>query len=256
MAKKRTIRTIPQQRTPVREQNPRERATNFAEVNYGYTEKEALEEAYRCRGCGGGAVVDQKKCMACLTCKRICPYDAPVVESYSTIRPEYCQACGLCAPECPAEAISMVTYDVKEIRNSMATLVGKVDSKRTEPVVVAIVCTNRMGVHGMDLPANYRPFPVHCTSRVDVLDILKAFETGADAVAVMRCGEGNCKYIKIEPRVNARVKRGQELIKALGMEPERIGILNAAPSGNGGHPYAAVCSEFSEKVMKIGIRTK
>jgi coenzyme F420-reducing hydrogenase delta subunit len=91
---------------------------------------------------------------------------------------------------------------------------------------------------------------------VDVLDILKAFETGADGVAVVRCGDNACKYIKIEPRVNARVKRGQELVKSLGMEPERIGILNAMSSGNGGHPYTAVCSEFSEMVKKIGIKTK
>ena len=33
MAKKRTIRTIPQQRTPVREQDPRERVKNFSEVS-------------------------------------------------------------------------------------------------------------------------------------------------------------------------------------------------------------------------------
>lgn len=219
-----------------------------------YTEREALAEASRCRGCGGGAVVDPKKCMACLTCLRICPYGAPVVTSVSEIRPDYCQACGLCAPECPAQAISMVSYDVKEIRNSMATTVGCVDAKRTDPLIVAFVCTNRLGVHGADLPANYRPFPVHCTSRIDVLDILKAFETGADGVAVVRCGDSSCKYEKIEPRVSARVKRSQELVKALGMEPERIGILSAK-TNNGGHPYTAVCTEFSEKVKKLGIRT-
>jgi formate dehydrogenase beta subunit len=220
-----------------------------------YTEREALAEASRCRGCGGGAVVDPKKCMACLTCLRICPYGAPVVTSVSEIRPDYCQACGLCAPECPAQAISMVSYDVKEIRNSMATTVGCVDAKRTDPLIVALVCTNRLGVHGADLPANYRPFPVHCTSRIDVLDILKAFETGADGVAVVRCGDSSCKYEKIEPRVNARVKRSQELVKALGMEPERVGILSAK-TNNGGHPYTAVCTEFSEKVKKLGIRIR
>ncbi len=35
MAKK-TIRTIPQERTPMREQDPLVRAKNFAEVNCGY----------------------------------------------------------------------------------------------------------------------------------------------------------------------------------------------------------------------------
>jgi ferredoxin len=75
----------------------RVRVKTMEHFEEGFTEKEALEEAGRCRGCGGGAVVDQKKCMACLTCLRVCPYGAPVVEAYSTIRPEYCQACGLCA---------------------------------------------------------------------------------------------------------------------------------------------------------------
>ena len=45
MAKKKTIRTIPQQRTPMREQDPRERAKNFAEVACGYRLEDALKEA-------------------------------------------------------------------------------------------------------------------------------------------------------------------------------------------------------------------
>jgi glutamate synthase (NADPH/NADH) small chain len=51
MAKKRTIRTIPQQRTPMREQDPRERATNFAEVACGYGLEDALRESERCLLC-------------------------------------------------------------------------------------------------------------------------------------------------------------------------------------------------------------
>jgi len=51
MAKKRTIRTIPQQRTPMREQDPRIRAKNFAEVASGYSLEEALVESERCLRC-------------------------------------------------------------------------------------------------------------------------------------------------------------------------------------------------------------
>jgi glutamate synthase (NADPH/NADH) small chain len=50
-AKKKTIRTIPQERTPMREQPPLVRARNFKEVALGYTQEEALVEADRCLQC-------------------------------------------------------------------------------------------------------------------------------------------------------------------------------------------------------------
>jgi glutamate synthase (NADPH/NADH) small chain len=51
VAKKRTIRTIPQQRTPVREQAPAERVKNFSEVSCGYAQEDALVESERCLLC-------------------------------------------------------------------------------------------------------------------------------------------------------------------------------------------------------------
>jgi glutamate synthase (NADPH/NADH) small chain len=51
VAKKRTIRTIPQQRTPVREQAPAERVKNFSEVSRGYAQEDALVESERCLLC-------------------------------------------------------------------------------------------------------------------------------------------------------------------------------------------------------------
>ncbi|HEX4885892.1 MAG TPA: NADPH-dependent glutamate synthase [Casimicrobiaceae bacterium] len=51
MAKKKTIRTIPQERTPMPEQEPAVRARNFREVACGYTLEQALREADRCLQC-------------------------------------------------------------------------------------------------------------------------------------------------------------------------------------------------------------
>ncbi|MBI2753098.1 MAG: NADPH-dependent glutamate synthase [Betaproteobacteria bacterium] len=51
MAKKKTIRTIPQQRTPVREEDAALRAKNFAEVAHAYRVEDALKEAERCLMC-------------------------------------------------------------------------------------------------------------------------------------------------------------------------------------------------------------
>ena len=51
LVKKKTIRTILQDRTPMREQEPLVRARNFEEVACGYNEKEALRESDRCLDC-------------------------------------------------------------------------------------------------------------------------------------------------------------------------------------------------------------
>jgi glutamate synthase (NADPH/NADH) small chain len=49
--KKKTIRMIPQARTPAHEQEPHIRARNFAEVNCGYLVEDAMLEAERCLMC-------------------------------------------------------------------------------------------------------------------------------------------------------------------------------------------------------------
>ncbi|MEI7612662.1 MAG: NADPH-dependent glutamate synthase [Betaproteobacteria bacterium] len=51
MAKKKTIRTIPQERTPMPEQPPLVRAKNFEEVACGYHPDDALRESERCLMC-------------------------------------------------------------------------------------------------------------------------------------------------------------------------------------------------------------
>ena len=56
--KKRTIRTIPQTRTPMPEQPAKERAKNFKEVACGYSLEEALRESERCLLCPDPACIE------------------------------------------------------------------------------------------------------------------------------------------------------------------------------------------------------
>ena len=57
------------------------------------------------------ARVDAGKCIACLTCVRTCPFNAPYItaEGYAVIKADKCQACGICVVECPARAISLAS---------------------------------------------------------------------------------------------------------------------------------------------------
>ena len=59
------------------------------------------------------AVVDEDKCILCLTCVRSCPYHAMEVDrekGAAVSIPEVCQKCGICAGECPAKAIQLPVY--------------------------------------------------------------------------------------------------------------------------------------------------
>ncbi len=57
------------------------------------------------------AHVDSGKCVACLTCVRLCPFAAPHIlpEGYAHIEPDLCHGCGICVLECPAEAIELAS---------------------------------------------------------------------------------------------------------------------------------------------------
>ena len=58
------------------------------------------------------SMVDPDKCVACLTCVRVCPYDVPQIndDDVAEIEPAMCHGCGICASECPAKAIQMMHY--------------------------------------------------------------------------------------------------------------------------------------------------
>jgi heterodisulfide reductase subunit A len=74
---------------------------------------------------GNVAVVDQTKCVGCLTCVRTCPFGIPQVQPGQTgvggivgaavIDPALCQGCGTCTGECPAKAIQLTAYTDEQI---------------------------------------------------------------------------------------------------------------------------------------------
>ncbi|GFP30321.1 heterodisulfide reductase subunit A2 [Candidatus Hakubella thermalkaliphila] len=78
----------------------------------------------------GGAIaeVDSEKCVACLTCVRVCPYYVPIinVEGVAQIDPAACQGCGICTAECPVRAISLRHYLDEQIIPKVESLLAGV----------------------------------------------------------------------------------------------------------------------------------
>jgi len=80
------------------------------------------------------AVVDQDKCVGCLTCVRTCPFHIPKIDSSvvgvgnfvgaAYIEPTLCHGCGTCTSECPATAIQLVNYTDTQIMVPEAPVLG------------------------------------------------------------------------------------------------------------------------------------
>jgi len=73
--------------------------------------------------------------------------------------------------------------------------------------------------------SNNRLFPIACSGRLEPLHLLKALEEFADAAYVITCPAGSCKYFEGNKRALKRVERARSLIKDIGLEPERLGIV-------------------------------
>ncbi|MCG3154699.1 MAG: NADPH-Fe(3+) oxidoreductase subunit beta [bacterium] len=118
-----------------------ERRTGISEVESGYTEEQARQQAERCLACHIQTIYDAEKCVMCNRCVDVCPeYCLKLVpfeqlafdqETKSRLIDHYqldpfqpatamlkdddtCIRCGLCAIRCPTDAMTMEVFYYEE----------------------------------------------------------------------------------------------------------------------------------------------
>ncbi len=77
---------------------------------------------------GVTARVDLSKCQACLTCVRLCPFNAPRIDpetNVARIEAVLCQGCGTCAGECPNKVIELQGYTDEQQMSAVRGLFGE-----------------------------------------------------------------------------------------------------------------------------------
>ncbi len=67
-----------------------------------------------------------------------------------------------------------------------------------------------------------------CSSMVKDVFLLRAFEAGADAVVVMVCPEGQCRYVEGNIRANKRVAWVRNLLNEIGLDGRRLSLTHMA----------------------------
>ncbi len=79
---------------------------------------------------------------------------------------------------------------------------------------------------GLDSSANVRGVRLMCGGRLSVGLVLRAFEAGADGVAVLACDERECHYGFGAPKSTEEFELARKMAYLLGIENERLGYYS------------------------------
>ena len=102
----------------------------------------------------------------------------------------------------------------------------------------------------LNYPTNVKIVKVPCTGRVDILLILKAFESGVDGVYLAGCLEGECHFLRGNLRAKKRVQYVKGLLDEVGLGSGRIEMYNMSSAQ--GQRFAEVAREMTEKIRGLG----
>jgi F420-non-reducing hydrogenase iron-sulfur subunit len=73
-----------------------------------------------------------------------------------------------------------------------------------------------------------------CSGKLDILYLIKAFDTGADGVAIMMCKEGECRYMEGNMRARKRAQAIDELLQEAGLGKGRTKVIQLDDRGIAG----------------------
>ncbi len=194
------------------------------------------------------AHVEADRCTACLTCVRECPYDAAVLTmaGIAEVDASRCWGCGICVADCPVQAIKLDTLE--SYRLGAVSLAGK---------LVLFACSY-CALSALDLTgsAQLSRLPqvqverLPCTGRLEAVDVLRAFEAGAEGVLVVGCPQGLCRFTTGSQRALSRVQHIRGLLEQMGIAPERVGMVQLAlPLGE---RLVQIVQEFTAALRELG----
>jgi len=233
------------------------RKTHFGHAEIGYDERMALREGRRCLDCAAGAEVRDELCAVCLTCLRTCPYGVPHIDGDGAfaIRNVECQACGLCVGICPGSAIRFRNQYVEVALSRLETAVA--GAQGNGPVAVVFCCSYGAFAErdffkylNNGKPRNLAVVRVPCVAKVEVRNILEAFDLGAEGVLLAGCqGQDECTYLDVAKWADKRAARAREILEQIGIAGERVRTVELTVDQI--RDFAGVAAEFLSEFKDV-----
>jgi heterodisulfide reductase subunit A len=159
-----------------------------------------------------GVEINQKKCAQCLTCIRVCPHNAIVMNNKNRpqIVPDACCSCHLCVANCPAYAI-----DSKELTND------QIADRAEKGRVMLLACERSaaLAAGNLSLPAHIELVKIPCACRISSDIILRLLLNGASKVIISGCHEDNCRSLEGSRTAGENV---QKVLSIPGMDNSKV----------------------------------
>jgi ferredoxin/coenzyme F420-reducing hydrogenase delta subunit len=178
--------------------------------------------------------IDNAACgmaQGCLLCAEGCPVHAIVSKnSAKRIEKRLCSGCGACVTACPRRAVVYPTFSLEELDRKMECLLHDA-LPELQPRMFAFTCREE-GDEPSDYPENLLPLQVPCLALVSAWLLLRAFDRGAQGVAIIS-GKKGCRMDCDLAQGERRVGFVRELLKAWSVEPGRIQLFKPGDGRQG-----------------------
>ena len=101
-----------------------------------------------------------------------------------------------------------------------------------DPEIVVLFCQQSVDTT-VELANSYRNLPgfkvrlvvLPCSSNIEVRQMVKMLETGADAIQIVACAEPACRFLVGSRKAERRVDYVRQLLEEIDFGPERVGIV-------------------------------
>jgi F420-non-reducing hydrogenase iron-sulfur subunit len=119
----------------------------------------------------------------------------------------------------------MVTEARTNVRHNSVVAPRKLTAKAR---ITIFHCINALADVGFPDNPDYeiQSVKLPCSSLTREVVLLRAFESGADAVMLLVCPEGACRYLQGNLRTAKRVARVKKLLDEIGIDGRRLSLYN------------------------------
>lgn len=184
------------------------------------------------------AAIEPGRCIRCLTCLRVCPHRAVILNTRPAVLPAACERCGICAAECPRGAIHIPGLAVDDLSAEITPA-----APTAAPRLIAFCCSRSAALAARSAEALDRDgltmVEVPCAGIISPQMLLAPFGRGAEGVLVMTCHADNCHSREGSGFAHRRVEQTAAFLGASGASGDRIRICSLA---------ANMATEFAETV--------